>query len=88
MIHLISQKATRQQIDEMLEELAPVIKLAVDIHRQILAAAAKCMRIAKVFSLKTAVARRIFGVQIGFLPNKQSSLKRSSIFAHSDRISQ
>jgi hypothetical protein len=37
MIHLISQKATRQQIDEMLEELAPVIKLAVDMHRQILA---------------------------------------------------
>ena len=37
MIHLINQKTTRQQIDEMLEELDPIIKLAVDIHRQILA---------------------------------------------------
>lgn len=37
MIHIIRQKATRQQIDEMLEELDPLIKLAVDIERQILA---------------------------------------------------
>lgn len=37
MIHIIRQKATRQQIDEMLEELDPLIKLAVDIRRQILA---------------------------------------------------
>lgn len=37
MIHIIRQKATRDQIDEMLEELDPIIKLAVDIQRQILA---------------------------------------------------
>ncbi|MDZ7342923.1 MAG: DUF5674 family protein [candidate division KSB1 bacterium] len=37
MIHILSQKATRQQIDEMLEELDPLIKLAVDVRRDILA---------------------------------------------------
>ncbi|MFQ5709582.1 MAG: DUF5674 family protein [bacterium] len=37
MIHIIRTKATRTQIDEMLEELDPIIKLAVDIRRKILA---------------------------------------------------
>lgn len=37
MIHLLRQKATRQQIDEMLQELGTFIKLAVDIQRHILA---------------------------------------------------
>ena len=37
MILIIRQKATRQQIDEMLEELDPLIKLAVDIKHEILA---------------------------------------------------
>jgi hypothetical protein len=37
MIHLLRQKATRQQIDEMLQELGTFIKLAVDIERDVLA---------------------------------------------------
>lgn len=37
MIYLLQQKATRQQLDEMLQELGTFIKLAVDIHRNILA---------------------------------------------------
>ena len=37
MIHIIRTKATREQIDQMLEELNPIIKLAVDTRRQILA---------------------------------------------------
>ncbi|MFQ5864672.1 MAG: DUF5674 family protein [bacterium] len=37
MIHIIRQEATQEQIDEMREELDPIIKLAVDIQRQILA---------------------------------------------------
>ncbi|MCH8069953.1 MAG: hypothetical protein IID16_11910 [Candidatus Marinimicrobia bacterium] len=37
MIHIINQKATQQQVSEMLEELDPLIKLAVDIRRNILA---------------------------------------------------
>ncbi len=37
MIHLIRKKTTPGQIDEMLEELDPIIKLAVDTRRQILA---------------------------------------------------
>jgi hypothetical protein len=37
MMHLIRQKATRQQIDEMLQELGTFIKLAVDVERGILA---------------------------------------------------
>ena len=37
MIHIIRTKATREQIDQMLEELNPIIKLAVDTRRRILA---------------------------------------------------
>ncbi len=37
MIHLIRDKATSNQIQQMLEELNPMIKLAVDIRRGILA---------------------------------------------------
>lgn len=37
MIHIIHTKATREQIDQMLEELNPIIKLAVDTRRQVLA---------------------------------------------------
>lgn len=37
MIHLLRQKATRQQIDEMLQTLSTFIKLAVDIERGVLA---------------------------------------------------
>jgi hypothetical protein len=37
LIHIMRTKATRQQIDEMLEELDPIIKLAVDIRCNILA---------------------------------------------------
>jgi hypothetical protein len=37
MVHLLRQKATRQQIDEMLQELGTFIKLAVDIEQSILA---------------------------------------------------
>ena len=37
MIHILSTKASTKQIEEMLEELEPIIKLAVDIHRKILA---------------------------------------------------
>ena len=37
MIHIIRNKATKEQIDEMLEALDPIIKLAVDIDRQLLA---------------------------------------------------
>ncbi|MFQ5639152.1 MAG: DUF5674 family protein [bacterium] len=37
MIHIIRQKATRQRIDEMQQEYSTLIKLAVDIQRNILA---------------------------------------------------
>jgi hypothetical protein len=37
LIHIMRTKATRQQIDEMLEELDPIIKLAVDVRCNILA---------------------------------------------------
>ena len=37
MIHLIHEKATPQQITEMLETLTDFIKLAVDIQRGVLA---------------------------------------------------
>ena len=37
LIHIIRSKATREQITEMLEELDPIIKLAVDISRGVLA---------------------------------------------------
>ncbi len=37
MIHILRQKATRQQVDEMLQELGSLIKVAVDTQRNILA---------------------------------------------------
>jgi hypothetical protein len=37
MIHLLQQKATPQQVNEMLQELGTFIKLAVDIERGMLA---------------------------------------------------
>ncbi|MFC1562311.1 DUF5674 family protein [candidate division KSB1 bacterium] len=37
MIHVIRSNATQEQIEQMLEELDPIIKLAVDINREILA---------------------------------------------------
>lgn len=37
MIHVIRNKATREQIEEVLEELDPIIKLAIDIGRGVLA---------------------------------------------------
>ncbi len=37
MIHIIRNKATKEQIEEMLEELDPFIKLAIDIRRKLLA---------------------------------------------------
>lgn len=37
MIHIIRSKATKKQLNEMLADLAPLIKLAVDVDRQILA---------------------------------------------------
>jgi len=37
MVHIIREKATKRQIDEMLQKLGSFIKLAVDIERGILA---------------------------------------------------
>ena len=37
MIHVISERATPQQLQEMLEELKTYIKLAVDVRRRIVA---------------------------------------------------
>jgi len=37
LIHIIQTKATPTQLTEMLEELNPIIKLAVDVRRNILA---------------------------------------------------
>lgn len=37
MIHILRQKAAQQQVDEMLQELGSLIKVAVDIRRNILA---------------------------------------------------
>jgi hypothetical protein len=37
MIHIIRQKATQEQVDEMLQEYSTIIKLAVDIQRKFVA---------------------------------------------------
>jgi len=37
MIHILRSRATKKQLDEMLETLGVYVKLAVDIHRGILA---------------------------------------------------
>lgn len=37
LIHIIRTKASKEQVEEMLEELDPFIKIAVDIHRKLIA---------------------------------------------------
>ncbi len=41
MIHIIRDRATKEQLDEMLQMLGSYIKLAVDIERNILAGGAE-----------------------------------------------
>ncbi|MFQ5633686.1 MAG: hypothetical protein ACE5I1_33390 [bacterium] len=76
MIHIIRKNATQEQIAEMSQEYCTIIKLAVDIQRKSLAVAVECTLIVRPCFSKMAVARKMFGAQIGFLQLRLSSLKR------------
>lgn len=71
LIHLIHQKATRPQIEEMLEELDPIIKLAVDTQRQILAGGGEMHADCESVLIKDGSKREdIWGAN--WIPSKQT----------------
>ena len=86
MIHLLRQKATRQQLDEMLQELGTFIKLAVDIHRNILAGGGQMHADCESVLLQDGSQQSdIWGAD--WIPSIQRlNLMRSSIFAPISKI--
>lgn len=56
MIYLIKERATKKQIEEMLETLGSYIKLAVDIE-MLLLAVENIMLIAKLYCWKMEVSK-------------------------------
>ena len=73
MIYLLKEKAVSTQIQGMLEEYEDMIKIVVDIRRQYLSGAAKCMQIANRSCSKMGVNKTIFEEQIGIRVNNELS---------------
>jgi head-tail adaptor len=71
LIHVLHQKATRQQLDEMLEELDPLIKLAVDIRRNMLAGGGQMHADCEAVLIETGSRQADIWAQIGFRSRKQ-----------------
>jgi len=88
MIHIIRQKAMQEQIDEMLEELDPIIKLAVDIQRDILTGGGEMHADCESVLIKDGSHQEDIWAQTGFHPNKLLSSKPLSIFVQSSKIFQ
>lgn len=76
MIYLLKERASPEQVKEMLQTLSTYIKLAVDIERNILVGGGVLHADAKRFCWKTEVCRKIFGARIGFQTRKRSPLNR------------
>jgi|GEM_PF-4590704 hypothetical protein len=65
-IHLIRERATQQQMDEMQRALGDRIKLAVDVERKFWQAVARFMQIVKVSYYRMGADKKMFGARIGF----------------------
>jgi head-tail adaptor len=61
MIHLLDAPATRDQLDEMLEEWLTIVKVAVDVERRSWREVVSTTPTASERSLQTGAIRRIFG---------------------------
>lgn len=69
-IHLLFEPATKQQIEEMLEEYEDLIKCAVDIHRNILAGGGELHADCEAILLKNGSKQNnIWGA--GWIPSKR-----------------
>ena len=79
MIHLIRERATSLQVKEMLEEYEGMIKIVVDIRRHILSGGGEMHADVKLFCLRMAANRMIYGALTGFPASKGSRLNRLSI---------
>ncbi len=65
-VHLLRERATPQQVAEMLEELQTYIKLAVDVTRGIAAGGGEWhAQIANKCFWPMVVAKKILGARIG-----------------------
>jgi len=75
LIHLLRSKANHQQVEEMLEELNPIIKLAVDIDRDILAGGGQMHADCEGVLLEDGSLQKDIGEPTGFRTHKYWSLK-------------
>jgi hypothetical protein len=74
-IHILHSRATKEQMDEMLEVLGVYVKLAVDIRRGILAGGGALHADCEASCLTKAAVRRISGGQTGFQPRSRYATK-------------
>ena len=88
LIHLIRDKATANQIQQMLEELNPMIKLAVDIRRGILAGGGQMHADCEAVLLEDGgLQGDIWGAN--WIPSTQTvEFEAQSTFGHANRIGQ
>jgi hypothetical protein len=88
LIHLLRQKSTRQQVDEMLQELGTFIKPAVDIQRHILAGGGAMHADCESLLLQDDSNQTDIG-SADWIPRfKKSNLMPLSIFAPTNRTIQ
>ncbi len=75
MVHLLRSRATKQQLNEMLEELGVYVKLAVDIRRVNLAGGGVLHADCEAFYSKMAVNKRTSVEQTGFRLRSRYTMK-------------
>lgn len=66
-IHIIRDRATKEQVADMLSVLGTYIKLAVDLEREVLAGGGGCMLTVRRSCSKMEAGSRMFGAQTGCL---------------------
>lgn len=85
MIVLLRERATREQLAQMLEALEVYVKVAVDINRGVLAGGGPSTRTARPCSSMTAAPKTTSGALTGFLYRSRSGSRLSSTSGR-DRI--
>jgi hypothetical protein len=81
-IHIIRERATPQQIQEMLQDLGTYIKLAVDVERKILAGGGILHADCKAALLEDGSRQVSIWERTGIPLHKKSYLNHRSTFAH------
>ncbi len=76
MIHLLRSRATRQQLEEMLDALEVFVKLAVISGVVLLREGVRFTPIAKQHCWRTGAGRKIFGEPTGFRQRSRRATRR------------